>query len=104
MSNRAKSTKFSFALPLPKISREKGLFQVGSAGEVNIFCKVLIDPEIQELPLIFAPRKEIRITIESAVYQKVDVLPILELPEAKSLFDSVMRAAYNNLVNIYNYV
>ena len=103
MSNRAKVTKFSFSLPIPNITRENGLFTVGAAGEINVFAKALIDPEIEALPIEFAPRKEIRITIESAVYQKVDILPVLQLPEAKPLMDSIMRAAYNSLVSIQNY-
>jgi hypothetical protein len=101
--SRAKVTKFSFCLPFPKIDSKEGRLFVGSAGQIDVFAKALIDPEVQELPLVFAERKEVRITIESAVYEKVNILPILQLPEAKPLMDSILRAAYNSLISIQNY-
>jgi hypothetical protein len=102
MSNRAKVTKFSFSLPIPKISKAEGLFSVGSAGQIDVFAKALIAPELQDLPLVFAESKEVRIFLESAVYQKIDILPVLQLPEAKLLLASIHRAAYNTLLSIQN--
>jgi hypothetical protein len=89
-------------MPIPKITQKDGLFSVGSAGNIDIFAKAFIPSEVEELPLIFAERQDVRIAIESAVYQKIDILPVLQLPEAKLLLESIHRAAYNSLISIYN--
>jgi hypothetical protein len=101
----SKKVSFSFSMPLPSIKKDSGRLVVSNNGEMLVCAVARISGALGDLPLAFADQKEneIRITIESVHYSGVDILPVLNLPEAKVLLESIHRAAYNSLVHIQNY-
>jgi hypothetical protein len=107
MTKGNKYLSFSFTVPIPNITKEKGRLFVDKAGELLVCAKARIAAALAEqgIPLAFADQKEneIKITIESVHYSGVDILPVLNLPEAKALLESINKAAYSNLVHIQNY-
>jgi hypothetical protein len=107
MNKGTKLISFSFSVPIPAISKEKGRLFVGNAGELLVCARARIAAALAEqgIPLAFADLKEdeIKITIETVHYTGVDILPVLNLPEAKALLQSIDKAAHSNLLSIYNY-
>lgn len=106
--SRNKGTKFisfSFIMPIPAIQKEEGRLFIGQAGEMKICCKARIAASLGDMPTIFADPKqdEIKITLESVTYNEVDILPVLNLPDARPLLASINRASLNNLRSIYDH-
>ena len=105
--SRTKGTRFisfSFTLPIPSIKKDSGRLFVDKEGELLVCAKARIAASLGDIPLAFADPKEdeIKITLESVHYFGVDVLPVLGLPDARTLLASINRAAYNNLESILN--
>src|ERR1700683_1773731 len=102
MTKGNKYLSFSFTVPIPNITKEKGRLFVDKAGELLVCAKARIAAALAEqgIPLAFADLKddEIRITLETVHFNGIDILPVLNLPDAKPLLASVNRAALNNLV------
>jgi hypothetical protein len=101
-----KKISYSFTIPIPAISEDKGRLFVKSAGELLICAKARINPPVADLPVQFLDKKgdeEIKIIIESVHFAGVDILPVLNLPEAKALLVSIDKAAYSSLLHIKNY-
>lgn len=103
--SRTKGTKFisfSFTLPIPSIKKDSGRLFVDKAGEMLICAKARIAASLGDIPLAFADPKEeeVKITLESVHFNGTDILPVLNLPDARPLLASVNRAALNNLQSI----
>lgn len=103
--SRTKGTKFisfSFTLPIPSIKKDSGRLFVDKEGELLICAKARIAASLGDIPLAFADPKEeeVKITLESVHYGGIDLLPVLGLPEARTLLASVNKAAMNNLQSI----
>jgi|SRR5579859_4379244 len=98
--SRPKLKRFSFIIPITKINKSDGLFSVQNAGELLVTATARISGSLEDLPIDFAESGEVKIFIESVKYCDVDILPVLNLPEARPLMISINRAAYNSLSSI----
>jgi hypothetical protein len=105
MSQRNKFISFSYTIPIPSIKKDSGRLFIDKAGELLICAKARIIASLAETllnPLREWNDEEVRITLESVHFNGVDILPVLQLPDARPLLTSINRAAMNNLINIHN--
>lgn len=104
MTKGTKFISFSFSMPIPSIRKGEGRLFIEKAGELLICAKARIAASLGDIPLAFADPKEeeVKITLESVHYSGIDILPVLNLTDARPLLASVNRAALNNLESILN--
>jgi len=97
---RTKLRKFSFSIPITKINKSDGLFSVQQSGELVVTATARISGSLEDLPLDFAESGEVKITLESVKFGDCDILPVLNLPDARILLASINKAAMNHLSSI----
>jgi hypothetical protein len=100
---RSKIRKFQFSVPLTTTNKKNGLFSIQQVGQLWITARAVIDAE--SMPFGMLPTEQplgVRITLEEVKYMEVDILPLTQQAEWKTIEISLMKAAYNNLCSILN--
>jgi hypothetical protein len=96
--SRSKVRKYEFGIPVTNINKTGGLFSVTQAGQLWVTARALIDFDLEVLPE--DQTDKVRITLEAVRWQEVDILPLINQPEWKSILAWIMKGAYNNLTSI----
>ena len=100
MSNTKLRRRYEFGIPVTNIDKTGGLFSIRNAGQLWITARALVPPEMKQLPE--DQPEGVSITIESVKWQEVDILPLAQQPEWRSILASFTKASYNNLCSILN--